>query len=316
MWISRFEWPKGTQSATESFLATAFSTLKAANFNSVFLQVRGQCETLYPSPNEPWGTQFGYSDPGYDPLAYAVSQAHANGLELHAYINTHVITQGTNAPPQGLNPPHPFWLHGDPSTPGHDDWCYVDSTGTTPTLGSSESGYDWASQGVPAFNVWTREQILHVARTYNVDGVHFDRIRVPGDGSHDPTSIARQAGPGNPARLAYQAWTRDQIARFCNEVYGAVAEVNASRPAGKPRVRVSSAPFGLVSSQLSVNQDVNAWTSLGAMGLHLPDDLHIVGHHVRLAPPGQPRPRQRTLGRGRHGQDLGGDNGHAVQRGS
>jgi uncharacterized lipoprotein YddW (UPF0748 family) len=56
----------------------------------VVLQVRPESDALYASALEPWsryltGTQG--EDPGYDPLAYAVEQAHARGLELHAWFN-------------------------------------------------------------------------------------------------------------------------------------------------------------------------------------------------------------------------------------
>ena len=49
------------------------------------------CDALYASKLEPWSTiphaarQGG--DPGYDPLAFAIEEAHARGLELHAWFN-------------------------------------------------------------------------------------------------------------------------------------------------------------------------------------------------------------------------------------
>ncbi|MGI8905563.1 MAG: Ig-like domain-containing protein [Candidatus Sumerlaeaceae bacterium] len=277
MWTSRFEWPRTTQSATQTNIDTIMTNVRNANFNSVFFQIRGAMETLYPSPNEPWGSQFSYTDPGYDPVAYAVNSAHTAGLEFHAYINTHCIFQATSTsgppPPHSPagQPEHPFWLHGNPADPGRDDWCYVDSTGTTQPLGAGEDRYVWAAPGVPSFQTWTRDQILHVANTYDVDGVHFDRIRVAGTGSYDPISRARQASPiTNPAGLTFQNWQRDQITRFLNDTYGAVAELNANRSPGKRHIKVSSAPFSLVSSQLGVNQDLNAWTKIGAQDFFCP----------------------------------------------
>lgn len=274
MWISRFEWPKSTEALTKSTIDSMISTCRNANFNSLFFQIRGSCETLYPSPNEPWGLQFNFTDQGYDPLTYAVSAAHGQGLEFHAYINAHTICQTTSGaptePPPHTVPEHPFWLHGNPDDPGHDDWCYVDSTGTTQPLGAGENYYMWAAPGVPSFAAWWRQQVLYVANTYNIDGVHFDRIRTAGDGSHDPASIARQAGPGNPGGLSFQNWQRDQITRMLNDVYGAIAEVNANRPGGKPHIKISAAPYPSVSSQLGVNQDVASWTSIGGVDFFCP----------------------------------------------
>ena len=270
LWVSRFEWPQPTQAATKAKLDEIMAAAQAARFNAVFLQVRGQMEALYPSPDEPWGVQFGYADPGFDPLAYAVASAHARGLELHAYINTHAIAQNT-APPVGLTPPHPYHLHGNPADPAHSDWCFVSSDGTTQPLGAGEDGYVWASPGVPEFQEWTRRQILYVARNYDVDGVHFDRIRVAGTGSYDARSLARAADPQtNPLGKNYQDWNRDQITRLLNDTYGAVAEANATRPAGKRLIKVSTAPFRGRSQQLSVNQDLLAWNFLGAEDFFAP----------------------------------------------
>src|SRR5205814_1396295 len=60
------------------------------NLNAILLQIRPASDALYASKIEPWsqflsGTQ-GVS-PGYDPLAFAIAEAHARGLELHAWFN-------------------------------------------------------------------------------------------------------------------------------------------------------------------------------------------------------------------------------------
>jgi len=59
----------------------------SANMNAVLFQARQSGTAYYNSSYEPWGYYAGYEDPGYDPLAYAIEQAHARGLELHAWFN-------------------------------------------------------------------------------------------------------------------------------------------------------------------------------------------------------------------------------------
>ncbi len=272
MWVSRFEWPQSTKDATLSLIDKIMQNLKRANFNAVFMQVRGSCETLYPSPYEPWGMQYSFTNPGYDPLEYGIEAAHNNGLEFHAYINTHVIYQAnsSNSPPPHSIPEHPFWLHGNPADPNHSEWCYADINGKPQALGAGEERYVWAAPGVPSYTAWVRNQIVYLAEKYNVDGVHFDRIRSAGDGSHDKISVERFEGAGNPDSLLFQDWTRDQITRFCNDVYGAIAEINKNRNSGKRYIKVSSAPFYAPPGQLQVNQDVNAWTKIGAMDFFVP----------------------------------------------
>src|SRR5690606_13762583 len=97
-----------------------------ANFNAVIFQVRGQADTLYPSPDEPWSPLVspdglepeGWN--GFDPLAYAIEGAHSRGLEFHAYINTHVAWQsGSNQTPAALN--HIFYKHCDAAHPATRD---------------------------------------------------------------------------------------------------------------------------------------------------------------------------------------------------
>lgn len=274
LWISRFEWPRASEAETKARIDGAMQAAKDARFNAIFMQVRGQCETFYPSPDEPWAGYYGFSNPGWDPLAYAVEAAHSRGLEFHAYINTHVIYQTSTSnirPPAAVTtPPHPYYTHANPNDPNHREWCYHNSDGSVQALGAGEDGYLWAAPGVPTFQEWVRRQILHVAKNYNVDGIHLDRIRFAGTGSYDPISVERHAGPGNPTGLGFQAWSRDQITRFLNDLYGQVAEVNATRPSGKPLIKISSAPYRARTQQLGVNQDLDAWCAIGAQDFFVP----------------------------------------------
>ncbi len=62
------------------------------HLNAVVLQVRPACDALYASQLEPWspfltGTMGEPPEPAYDPLKFAVDEAHRRGLELHAWFN-------------------------------------------------------------------------------------------------------------------------------------------------------------------------------------------------------------------------------------
>ncbi|MCX7624805.1 MAG: family 10 glycosylhydrolase, partial [Candidatus Sumerlaeaceae bacterium] len=95
MWVSRFEWPSANEATAKANIDNIMQNLAANGFNAVLFQVRGQCDVHYPSPYEPWASTYGWTDPGWDPLAYAIQAAHSRGLEFHAYINTHTLAQGT-----------------------------------------------------------------------------------------------------------------------------------------------------------------------------------------------------------------------------
>ncbi|MBN1477621.1 family 10 glycosylhydrolase [Candidatus Sumerlaeota bacterium] len=277
VWTSRYQWPGGNQSATESNIDDTMDDLVTGNFNTVFFQIRGQCDTLYPSPNETWSPIFGESDPGYDPVAYAVSAAHSRGLSFHAYINTHTIW-GSSSPPSNGN--HVYYDHGNPSDPAHRDWLLFDDMGGI----ASTSEYHYMNPGIPEADTWVREQVMHVIDTYDVDGVHWDRARMSEEGfGRNPIAVARwddtgtgtpNDGQGNPENLDWDDFMRDSITRCLINITGEAW-------AADPSVVVSSAPLGLWRYDAYGyptgyyygyvrGQDAKAWMQMGAMDFIVP----------------------------------------------
>ncbi|HPB84949.1 MAG TPA: family 10 glycosylhydrolase, partial [Paludibacteraceae bacterium] len=84
-----------TQIATQKAkLTTLLDRAKQCNMNAVLFQIRSFSDAMYNSAYEPWsraltGTQG--VNPGYDPLAFAITEAHKRGLELHAWINPYRV---------------------------------------------------------------------------------------------------------------------------------------------------------------------------------------------------------------------------------
>ncbi|MGB9690831.1 MAG: family 10 glycosylhydrolase [Candidatus Sumerlaeaceae bacterium] len=266
MWVSRFEWPSADPATAKANVDNIMQTLAANGFNAVLFQVRGQCDVHYPSPYEPWASTYGWTDPGWDPLAYAIQSAHARGLEFHAYINTHTLAQGT--PPANTVPQHPYNLHG-PNVPLEQSWVIRDQSGATAT----SDNYTWISPGIPEASWWVRRAIMHVVENYDVDGVHFDRIRTPGPQySYDPITVARFNGDGNPDGLAWGDFMRSQITRDLRHIYGEIQWK-------KKKVKVSAAPFGIVYKDATTNyqgtgtQSYFQWyqDSWGWMSAHVVD---------------------------------------------
>jgi len=278
IWVSRFEWVNRDPARCQAKIDEIMRTLAEHRFNAVVFQVRGQCDTLYPSPEEPWSPLISPDgqDPGWDPLAYAIAAAHAHNLEFHAYINTHVAWQASKRQVPKVAS-HIFFKHFNDADPDACDWVIHNKEGKPATWGGDS--YVWIAPGVPAAQAYTRRQVMYVVQNYDVDGVHFDRIRTPtADVSYDPISVARMqpGAEGNPAGLEFAAWTADQFTRFLCDLYAQINEV-------KPHIRVSSAPLGLVSHdrypdypagfQYAVtkcNQDAQAWLAAGAMDFIAP----------------------------------------------
>ncbi len=235
-WVSRFEWPSSSQTSATATIDNIMKTLADNNFNAVMFQVRGQCDVHYPSPYEPWASIYGWKDPRWDPLAYALNEAHKNGLEFHAYINTHVLATASDLPTTGVYPIHPYLLHG-PNATGKDCWLIYGEDGQPV---AKEDSYAWMSPGNPDASAWTRKQIMYLVRKYDVDGIHFDRIRCPGPMfSHDPASEERFRGEGNPDHLNWEGFMCRQITDDLRRIYGEVAMT-------RPSVKISAAPFGIM----------------------------------------------------------------------
>ena len=95
-WITAvygLDWPQTRATSPEGIrkqqaeLIEILDRLKAANFNTVLFQTRTRGDVLYKSAIEPYNfilTGKVGGDPGYDPLAFAIEEAHKRGMELHS----------------------------------------------------------------------------------------------------------------------------------------------------------------------------------------------------------------------------------------
>lgn len=263
MWVTRFEWPDsgGNVEKMQKRIREIMATLGQNGFNAVFFQIRGQADVLYPSPFEPWSPLIGGDDPGFDPLEFAIAEAKKHNLEFHAYINPFPSWNDDEAPPK--DPEHPY--HRFP------EWACVDEAGK-PVYAE----YFYFSPGNPAVQAYLRQVIRDVATRYEVDGIHLDRIRYPDPGSsHDTVSRTRFETTGNPMRLEWEDWQRNQITRFVYDLYGELQEI-------RPAIKLSAAVWGIYdryridgysgfsSGYHMYYQDSFGWMRAGAMDALVP----------------------------------------------
>jgi uncharacterized lipoprotein YddW (UPF0748 family) len=272
VWMSRFEYTSGPlqsdPDAAKAYIRSVFEKARAAKFNMVFFQVRGNGTSFYNSSLEPWASELSGTlgkDPGWDPLQFAIGEAHRLGLELHAWINTFPIWRG-GTPPIETNPRQPLLAHPD--------WVVCDEEGKPMTEDPPKEGYIWASPGIPAVRRHILDIVTDIVTRYDVDGIHFDYIRYPEESaskgySHDSISVARfESKEGNPYRLAWEHWQREQINEFVFDAYNAITTA-------KPWVKVSAAVIGKYmgsgwNSYSAVYQDPRAWMELGKIDFIVP----------------------------------------------
>ncbi|MEG3629476.1 glycoside hydrolase family 10 protein [Streptomyces poriticola] len=211
--------------------------------NTVFFQVRPTADALWPSPHEPWSewlTGVQGRDPGWDPLGTAVREAHARGLQLHAWCNPYRIALHTD--PSRLTASHPARRHPDRVV--------------------AYGGRLYYNPGLPEVRAFVLEAMLDAVRRYPVDGLHFDDYFYPypvtGETFDDAAAFA--AHGGGFADLA--AWRRDNTDRLVRET---AAGVRALRP---------TAQFGISPFGVWRHAATDARGSATRAGLQSYDDLY------------------------------------------
>lgn len=95
--VTNLDWPKsGSVSTQKQEMIDMLDDLKEIGINVVVFQIRTECDALYDSPIDPWsywltGVQGRAPDPWYDPLEFTINEAHARGMELHAWFNPYRV---------------------------------------------------------------------------------------------------------------------------------------------------------------------------------------------------------------------------------
>jgi uncharacterized lipoprotein YddW (UPF0748 family) len=227
--VANIDWPskKGLSAEDQQKeLRAIFDRSLALRLNAVVLQIRPMCDVLYRSDLEPWSeylTGTCGKDPGYDPLEFAVREAHARGLELHAWFN-------------------PYRAHHPSASSPLPDTHLVKKR---PDLAKQYGKHYWLNPTHPAVADHTLKVVLDVVRRYDIDGIHMDDYFYPyaekgEDGQlipfpDDDTWSAYQKAGG---RLSRSDWRRDAVNRFVERLYRDVKKE-------KKWVKVGISPFGI-----------------------------------------------------------------------
>jgi uncharacterized lipoprotein YddW (UPF0748 family) len=156
-WVITWEHISGGSSVSQNQarIRTIMDNHVAANMNAVLFQARQSGTAYYNSSYEPWGYYAGGSDPGFDPLEYAVEQAHERGLELHAWFNTFQAASTAEGAPAEV---HPEWVCRDES-----DLPMPSSRALSP--------------GLAEVRAYLVDVAMEIVNNYDIDGLHLDYVR-------------------------------------------------------------------------------------------------------------------------------------------
>ena len=219
VWISTVEnidWPKtvhyGNPDQMKADMIAYLEACKTANLNSVCFQVRPMCDAFYKSSYEPWSSYLSGSrgkDPGWDPLAFAVQEAHKRGLRIDAWVNPYRYSSSlstTKQPWAGAS-----WSNAKDAEARKHLLTY-----------GEKSILDPAQQ-------WTIDRIVNVCveiiTKYNVDGLIFDDYFYPDKiPANNTAGDYQEYVKNNPNHLSFGDWRRDNVNRMVKAVYAAVQQ--------------------------------------------------------------------------------------------
>lgn len=179
--IGGLDWPHSYAMGQASIarqkreLTEILDKLQQAGVNQVLLQTRIRATTIYPSRYEPWdGCLSGRpgTSPGYDALAFATSECHKRGMELHAWVVTMPIGKWNGYGCRQLRKRHPDLVRRI----GDEAFMNPEKAETA---------------------TYIADICEEITRNYDIDGIHLDYIRYPetwkikGSGDRERANITR-----------------------------------------------------------------------------------------------------------------------------
>ena len=229
--VSNIDWPSKAGLSTwqqQAELVAILDKAAALNMNAIVLQVRPAADALYSSALEPWseylsGEMGRPPEPWYDPLQFAIDEAHKRGLELHAWFNPYRAR-------------HPSAKSQTAST---------HISNTRPDLVRAYGNYLWLDPGDSAVRRLTTDVIMDVVRRYDVDGIHIDDYFYPykekdsrGNVLDFPDSDTWKRYLASGGALSRNDWRRNNVDTFVRDLYSSIKSA-------KPYVKFGISPFGI-----------------------------------------------------------------------
>ena len=239
VWVSYLEWAAMDFSTEDAFRAGVVQLLDnctGLGLNTVLAQVRPFGDALYRSTLFPWShlcTGVQGQDPGFDPLDVLLTEAHARGLSLEAWVNPYRLRSSASMPPaiaeNSLLNAHPEWV------------CTV-----------NEGAY--LNPAIPEAADYVVQGVAELVQNYAVDGIHFDDYFYP---TTDPSIDAAQFAASGETDLT--AWRRANVTRLVKAAHDAVK-------AADPTLRFGVSPQGNPDNDRNEQYtDLSVWlTASGA----------------------------------------------------
>lgn len=201
--------------------------------NAVIFQVRPASDSFYKSELSPWSyylTGKLNGEPGFDPLAFAIEEAHARNIELHAWFNPYRVSMTASGyglknlgevrqmlakEPKSVYAKHPEWVKAA------QDRLVLDP-------------------GIPAARAFVEDSIMEVVNNYDIDAIHIDDYFYIGEtgGSDGITDTDTYALYNNGEFSNIKDWRRGNTQKL-------VENISKKIKAAKPWVKWGVSPAGV-----------------------------------------------------------------------
>jgi uncharacterized lipoprotein YddW (UPF0748 family) len=228
--VANIDWPSSPALTPQQQRAELIAIMDRAvelKLNTLIFQVRPGCDALYRSQIEPWseyltGKMGQAPSPAYDPLQFAIEEAHKRGLELHAWFNPYRARHDSAKSPVSEN--------------------HISKT--KPHLVKTYGKALWLDPGEPEVQDYSLRVLMDVVRRYDVDGIHVDdyfypyKVKGPDGTNVDFPDDQSWTKYGVGTKLTRDDWRRQNVNTFIEKVYKSIKT-------SKPWVKFGISPFGI-----------------------------------------------------------------------
>ncbi|MCG9894934.1 MAG: family 10 glycosylhydrolase [Fimbriimonadaceae bacterium] len=228
--VDNIDWPSKPGLTTPEMkreMVTIMETADRLGLNAIIFQIRPHADSLYKSPIEPWsyyltGVSGQAPADGFDPLEFAIAEAHKRGIELHVWLNP--------------------YRAGHPAQKGPYSQDHI--INRRPDLVGKYGNFVWMDPGQEEVQDQSFEVFMDVVQRYNIDGLHIDDYFYPYPVTENgvevpfPDEASFQAARRQEPNLNRGDWRRRNVNRFVRRVYDGIKR-------RKPWVKFGISPFGI-----------------------------------------------------------------------
>jgi len=254
------------------------------NLNTLLVQVRGRGDAYYLSDLAPRGEDLGSKPREYDPFARILERAHAQGLEVQAWINVYLVWSAGRPPRSSLHVVN-----------AHPDWIAVRADGQKLVQMVPDDFEEeriegmYLAPGNPEVRRHLRDVVREIVTKYRVDGIHLDYVRNPEpdvgydagtrtafmrEFAVDPAAFSGRVDSTLAATVGQQGladlksrwlqWQRDQVTALVRDLRNDLDLIN-------PRLKLTAAVIAdQVAAENKYLQDWPRWLREGLVDAAIP----------------------------------------------